>query len=84
MRFRQIIGQDEVKQRLRLSVQEGRIAHAQLLSGVSGVGKLQLALAYAQYVNCPNRTEDDSCGVCPTCLQMQQMQRERQNFAHIN
>lgn len=80
MRFRQIIGQDEVKQRLRLSVQEGRIAHAQLLSGVSGVGKLQLALAYAQYVNCPNRTEDDSCGVCPTCLQMQQMQHPDLHF----
>ena len=80
MRFRQIIGQDDVKQRLRLSVQEGRIAHAQLLTGIAGIGKLQLALAYAQYVNCPNRTEDDSCGVCPTCLQMQQLQHPDLHF----
>jgi DNA polymerase-3 subunit delta' len=32
-----------------------------------------LALAYAQYILCPNRTETDSCGVCPTCQKMQKL-----------
>ncbi len=59
---------------MRLAVQEGRVPHAQLLSGQSGIGKLRLALAYAQYLNCPNRTEEDSCGVCPTCLQFSKLQ----------
>ena len=74
MRFCEIVGQEEVKKRLRQSVQEGRIAHAQLFSGISGVGKLALAIAYAQYLACPHRTEDDSCGTCPSCLQYQKLQ----------
>ncbi len=74
MRFRDIIGQEGVKRQLRLSVNEGRVPHAQLFAGRQGVGKLLLALAYAQYLNCPNRTEDDSCGVCPNCLQMEKLQ----------
>jgi DNA polymerase-3 subunit delta' len=66
---------------LRLSVREGRIPHAQLFAGVSGIGKLQLALAYAQYVNCPHRTSEDSCGVCPTCQQYRNLQHPELHFA---
>ena len=81
MLFREIIGQEEVKQQLRQSVREGRIPHAQLFAGVSGIGKLQLALAYAQYVNCPHRTEEDSCGECPTCRQYHNLQHPDLHFA---
>ena len=81
MLFKDIIGQEEVKRQLRASVREGRIPHAQLFTGISGIGKLQLALAYAQYLNCPNRTEEDSCGVCPTCLQHQHLQHPDLHFA---
>lgn len=80
MLFREIIGQEATKQQLRQSVCEGRIPHAQLFAGVSGIGKLQLALAYAQYLNCPNRTEKDSCGTCPTCLQYQHLQHPDLHF----
>ena len=80
MLFSQIIGQDEVKQRLRVAVREGRVPHAQLFAGMSGIGKLQLALAYAQYLNCPHRTDEDSCGVCPTCLQYQHLQHPDLHF----
>ena len=81
MLFKDIIGQEEVKRQLRASVREGRIPHAQLFSGISGVGKLQLALAYAQYLNCPHRTEEDSCGTCPTCLQFEKLQHPDLHFA---
>ena len=80
MLFKDIIGQEETKRHLRDSVREGRIPHAQLFTGISGIGKLQLALAYAQYINCPNKTESDSCGVCPTCLQYQHMQHPDLHF----
>ncbi len=80
MLFRDIIGQEETKRHLRESVREGRIPHAQLFTGISGIGKLQLALAYAQYLNCPNRTESDSCGTCPTCLQYQHLQHPDLHF----
>ena len=80
MLFKDIIGQEETKRHLRESVREGRIPHAQLFAGISGIGKLQLALAYAQYLNCTHRTEEDSCGVCPTCLQFEKLQHPDLHF----
>ena len=80
MLFKEIIGHEALMTQLRQAVREGRIPHAQLFSGISGIGKLQLALAYAQYLNCPNRTEEDSCGVCPTCLQYQHLQHPDLHF----
>jgi DNA polymerase-3 subunit delta' len=40
-----------------------------------------LALAYAQYIACPNRTEHDSCGTCPTCIQFNKLQHPDLHFA---
>lgn len=67
MQFREIIGQNETKARLIRSVREGRVSHAQLFSGPQGIGKLALAVAYAQYISCTNKEPDDSCGDCPSC-----------------
>ena len=69
MLFRDIIGQDDIKTRLIRSVDEGRVAHAQLFYGAAGVGCLPMALAYAQYLSCENRTDGDSCGQCASCRQ---------------
>lgn len=80
MRFCEIIGQEEVKNLLRQFVKDERIAHAQLFVGDRGVGKLQLALAYAQYIACPNRTDKDSCGSCPSCMQYQKLQHPDLHF----
>lgn len=67
MRFSDIPGQEFVKQRLIRSVADNRVSHAQLFMGPEGSAKLALAIAYAQYINCRNRTAEDSCGVCPSC-----------------
>ncbi len=81
MQFKDVIGQEEVKAKLRAAVQEGRIPHAQLFAGAPGSGNMALAIAYAQYINCPNRTAEDSCGVCPTCLQYSKLQHPDLHFA---
>ena len=73
MQFKDVIGQSAIKQRLIQSVRENHVSHAQLFLGPAGSGKLPLALAYAQYILCPNRTETDSCGVCPTCQKVQKL-----------
>ena len=67
MRFRDITGQDELKAHLVRSIDSGRISHAQLFTGVAGAGTLPMAIAYAQYLNCSNRHDGDSCGECPSC-----------------
>jgi DNA polymerase-3 subunit delta' len=68
--FRDVIGHEKIKRLLIEEVNEGRIAHAKLFFGREGSGELPLALAYARYVNCTNRTADDACGTCPSCLKM--------------
>ncbi len=70
MKFADVIGHHELKARLRESVLSQRVSHAQLFAGRGGYGALAMAVAYAQYLNCPNRTAEDSCGVCPTCQQI--------------
>lgn len=68
MRFSDIPGNQEVKQRLLQSVKSGRVSHAQLFLGADGSAALPLAWAYAQYIACHNKEEEDSCGVCSSCL----------------
>ncbi len=67
MRFKEIIGQEEVKRLLINTVKENRVSHAQLFLGPEGSGSLPLAVAYAQYINCENRHAEDSCGECASC-----------------
>ena len=82
MFFKDIIGQEEVKQRLIKSVKEERISHAQLFSGPEGIGKFALALAYAQYVSCRDRGENDSCGKCPSCHKYQKLAHPDLHFVY--
>jgi DNA polymerase-3 subunit delta' len=67
MQFKDIIGHNEVKQRFIQTVKENRVSHAQLLIGPKGVGKLSMAIAFAQYVSCLDKQDHDSCGVCSSC-----------------
>ena len=68
MLFKEVLGQEKLKELLMHSVQEGRVPHAQLFLGSKGSANLALALALAQYVACNNKQQDDSCGKCPSCL----------------
>ena len=69
-RFKDVIGQEALKEKLRREVDEGHIPHAQLFCGPSGVGKLPLALAYARYLCCTHHTADgEACGECQSCKQ---------------
>mgnify|MGYP000220991561 CR=1 FL=1 len=63
-----IVGQKEVKDRLLKMVNENRLPHALLFTGVDGSGNLPTAVAFAQYLFCTKRQENDSCGVCPSCM----------------
>ena len=67
MKFSDVIGQEEVKQRLRQMVAEERVPHALMFCGPRGSGKMALALAFASYLLCRDRRDGDSCGACPQC-----------------
>ncbi|MFN3404347.1 MAG: ATP-binding protein [Cytophagaceae bacterium] len=68
MQFSQIPGLVETKKTLMASVQNSHVAHAQLFMGSEGGANLALAVAYATYINCESRVENDSCGTCPSCV----------------
>ncbi|PCJ00652.1 MAG: DNA polymerase III subunit delta' [Flavobacteriales bacterium] len=73
MQFKKIIGHQNVKKRLINSVNEGRISHAQLFLGPEGCGNLPLAIAYAQYISCLEKSEMDSCGECQSCIKYEKL-----------
>jgi DNA polymerase-3 subunit delta' len=73
MNFSQIPGHKEIIGKLIRSVQEERVSHAQLFAGPEGCGSMALALAYARFISCENRTEHDSCGTCKSCVKYEKM-----------
>ena len=70
MRFSEITGLSEIKQTLMGSSKKNHLAHAQLFYGVEGGAALPIALAFATYLLCQNKTENDSCGACSACHKM--------------
>ena len=68
MLFKDIIGHQELKDKLISLSKTGRISHTQLFLGSEGSGNLAMAIAFSQYVNCLNPGENDSCGTCTSCL----------------
>ena len=82
MQFKQILGQQAVKQRLVNSVKENRVSHAQLFLGPGGAGGLPLAVAYGQYLSCLNRGNDDSCGECASCRKYQKLMHPDLHFSY--
>ena len=67
MRFAEIIGNDALKEQLVRMVRGNRLGHAILFTEENGGGGFAFALALAQYVNCREPGETDSCGVCGSC-----------------
>ena len=54
MLFREILGQEHIKNHLITTAKAGRIPHAQLFVGPEGSGTLPMAIAYSQFVVCSN------------------------------
>lgn len=82
MQFKEIIGQQAVKEHLIRSAREGRVSHAQLFTGPEGNGALPLAIAYAQYLSCEQPGETDSCGTCTSCKKYQKLAHPDLHFSY--
>lgn len=67
MRFADICGHEREIAQLKNAVSSGRLGHAYLFHGLPGIGKRQVALAFAAYLNCPSNNGADACGVCRDC-----------------
>jgi len=63
MFFKDVIGQDHIKNHLKSTTENGRISHAQLFVGKEGFGTLPMAIAYAQYLLCATSNNEGSCRI---------------------
>lgn len=69
-----IIGQERVKEILKSILSGGRISHAYIFYGKSGVGKDAAAIEVAKYLNCENPDiEKGACDVCKNCKDIQSL-----------
>jgi DNA polymerase III subunit delta' len=73
LQFNQIPGLIDIKTALIQSVKRSHVSHSQLFYGEEGGAQLALALAYATFINCENRSETDSCGACAACHKMNRL-----------
>jgi DNA polymerase-3 subunit delta' len=69
MGFAAIAGHERVRDFLRTASTQRRLAHALLFAGAEGIGKRQMALALAAFLQCEQR-DDDACGTCAACRQI--------------
>lgn len=81
MQFKDIVGQDELIQKLIQLIKAGHLPHAIMLLGPEGSGGLPLAIAATQYLMCTDRNETDSCGECSSCTKMSRLQHPDVHFS---
>ncbi len=67
MRFSDITGNADTVRALSGMISSGRIPHALMFTEPDGGPAMSIALAYLQYLYCPQRHDGDSCGQCPSC-----------------
>lgn len=67
MLFSEVIGQESTKESLLQMVQQNRLSHALLFQSPEGSGGLPIAIAFAQYIVCTNKQNNDACGKCGAC-----------------
>ena len=66
--FSEVCGQEHITSILRQEATEGKFNHAYLFCGSRGTGKTTCAKILAKVVNCENPIDGNLCGVCPSCL----------------
>lgn len=67
MKFSEIYGHADVKKVLMQAADSGRIGHAYIFEGISGVGRMSTAKAFAQRLVCEVPHGGESCGECKNC-----------------
>jgi DNA polymerase-3 subunit delta' len=67
MTFESIVGQERATRRLKRMIQNGRLGHALLFTGIDGVGRQTTAKALAMALNCAKPVSVSACGACRSC-----------------
>lgn len=66
--FSEILGHEQIIEHLQNAIQMKKVSHAYILDGEEGAGKMMLARAFAQTLQC-ERGGTEPCGECHSCKQ---------------
>ncbi|WP_326909321.1 DNA polymerase III subunit delta' [Sedimentibacter sp. MB31-C6] len=72
MLYKDVAGQDEIKNFLVNSINNNQISHCYIFEGPKGMGKYDLSLVFAQSLLCKD-FELDPCNVCSDCIKVNSM-----------
>ena len=68
--FADLTGQEHISQTLKNSIENQRLHHAYLFSGVRGTGKTTTARIFAKCLNCTSAVTSQPCLKCSSCLEI--------------
>lgn len=80
MKFSEIPGQEHIKSCLRDYADSGKVPHALLIAGPPGAGKMLLARAFVQYLQCESPSGGEPCGHCRSCRLHQELSHPDLHF----
>ncbi len=66
--FTEIIGHKSIIEHLKMGISNGKVSHAYILNGQNLSGKMMLAEAFAQTLQC-EKGGTEPCGECKSCIQ---------------
>jgi len=82
VKFEQIIGHQLLKKQLTTMNHHERLPHSIMLVGPSGCGGVSLARAFASYLLCEHKSENDSCGKCDNCQKNEKLIHADVHFSY--
>lgn len=68
-RFKDIVGQEQLKEHLENAIRLNKVSHAYIINGERSSGKEFIAKTFAMALQCENREDMEPCQECHSCKQ---------------
>lgn len=64
--FNNILGNEEIKRKLELNIEQDKVSHSYMFIGQSGIGKFMIAKEFAKAILCQGKNKP--CDKCEACI----------------
>ncbi len=68
-RFKEVVGQEQLKEHLENAIRLNKVSHAYIIHGERSSGKEFIAKTFAMALQCENREDAEPCQECHSCKQ---------------